>query len=248
MGLVKQTNTGSVQLLQGATGCCPDTADAICKHVFEITDLASITSITIDGNVHLIAAPDETNVGDILTAIEEAFIAEGYRSTNDKEMIPDIKVWINDWLDSQTVITIYTNAESVSMVTVPVVTNTEIKCVKTVSCRYNFRLPVGEVVSVEISDSDVEDANPADSPQTISGTWATGEEALVAAELDTEFGELYASEVNATLKRVRVRENVVAGYFDCDVWLYGRHPNLTTDDEEIVIEQCECEVDHTIAN
>lgn len=247
MGLVKQINQGNVIIAQGESGCCPDVADAICKHTFIIEDLASITSITIDDNVHTIEADDETSPGQILAAIEAAFIAEGYVETNNKEMIPNIKVFIDEWVDSQTVILIYTNAESVELTTVPVVTETYIACEKTVVCRYRLRIPVGAGLSFEISDSDIEAETEADSPQVVDGDFATGGEAALAAELDLEFGELYANTENATLSRVRVIE-AADGFYDADVWLYGRHPNLTTDDEDIIIELQECTVDYTIAN
>lgn len=246
MGLVKQKNTGNVIIPAGQSGCCPDEVAAICKHVFIINELASITSITIDGNEHSIVATDETDPGDIVKAIEDAFYAEGYIISNDNNMIPNVKVFIDN--DGRTNIKVFTNADTVVLTTVPVVDETYVSCIKTVLCRYNAKIPVGAGLLLEISDSDVEAEDPANSPQVISGDFATGSEDLLATEVETEFVELYAGTENATVGRVRVVENVVGAFFDTDVWLYGRHPNLTTDSEEIVFVLCECVVDHTKAN
>lgn len=241
---VKQKNTGNVILTEGATGCCPDVAADVCKHVFEIVDLVSVTSITIDGNVHLIG---ETERGAIALAIEAAFAAEGYVQPVDKENIPGVTIFDDVYLDTQTNILIYTNAETVELTTDPVVTDTYISCIKTVSCRYNAKIPVGAGLSFEISDAEIEaGANPGDSPQTINGDFATGEADALAVEVIAEFENLYANEVNATVKRVRVVE-LATGFYDVDVWLYGRHP-IETNDEDIVFERCECFVDYTIAN
>lgn len=246
MGLVKQVNQGNVALLQGATGCCPDAAEAICKHVFIIEALESITSITIDGNVHALNITDETALGDIVTAIEAAFEAEGYLPTNDKEMIPNISIYIDD--DGFHNILIYTNAATVVLTTVPVVDDTYISCEKTVVCRYHAEIPVGAGLSFEISDSDVEAADPGNSPQTINGDFPTGQEVTLSTEVSDAFVDLYAGTDNATVKRVRVIENAAGTFYGVDVWLYGRHPNLVTNNEDITFELCECTVDYTIAN
>lgn len=244
--LIKKINTGNVNLVQGQSGCCPDSANEGCKHIFDIEDLASITSITIDGNVHTIVATDETDRGDITEAIENAFIAEGYVSDLNKEGIPDVYVYEKAHEDVGTAILIYTNAESVVLTTVPAATYT-LACVKTVACRYRAYIPVGAGLSFEISDAEVEAANPGDSPQTISGDFATGEENALATEVQTEFEELYANTENITVKRVRVIENTATDLYEVDVWLYGRH-TIETNNEDIIFEQCECKVDFTLAN
>lgn len=245
---VKQKNTGNVIIPAGSSGCCPDVVADVCKHVFSIVDLASITSITIDGNVHVIEADDETDLGQIQKAIEDAFIAEGYVITNDKLGVPSVIVFDDIYLDTQTNILIYTNADSVELTTDPVVDDTYISCVPTVACRYNAKIPVGAGLSFEISDSDVEAADPANSPQTINGDFATGQANALATEVIAEFENLYAGTENATVKRVRVIENTVTEMYDVDIWLYGRHPNLTTNNEDITFVLCECIPDYTIAN
>lgn len=246
MALRKQINTGNVAMVQGQSGCCPEDTAAVCKHTFFITDLASITSITIDGNVHVIAATDETDRGDIIEAIENAFYDEGYRVDNDKSMTKNVEVYIDTYLDSRTVISITTTAETVVLTTVPVVDETVVNCVQTVACRYRARIPVGAGLSFDISDAEVEAEDAGNSPQTISGDFATGGADDLAVEVEAEFVELYAGTENVTVKRVRVIEAADA-FYDVDVWLYGRHP-IVTDDEDIVFELQECTVDHTIAN
>lgn len=245
MAFIKQKNVGAFKLGVGKSGCCPDDAITICKHVFVITDLASIESITIDGNVHAIAATDETDIGDIISAIEAAFIAEGYMIAQDQSMIPNQIVY-NEL--TTTAITIFTSAETVTLETTPVADDTYVSCIKTVSCRFHMEIPVGVAVDINISDADVEDANPADSPQQLAGTWATGAGDTLHTDLETALAALYANETNVTLKRIRVIEDgTTVGFYSVDFWLYGRRP-IVTDDEDIVIVPCECIVDYTIAN
>lgn len=241
---VKQKNTGNVLIPEGQSGCCPDDAAAGCKFVFVITDLASVTSITIDGNVHTITADDETDLGQVLAAIQAAFVAEGYILDLNA---PHLTAYQNIWADTETVFIVYSNADTVALTTVPAADSQTKACIKTVACRYHAEIPVGAGLSFEISDEEVEAANPADSPQTISGDFATGSANALGLEVLTEFTELYAGTDNVTVKRVRVVENEVTAMYEVDVWLYGRHP-IVTDDVEIVFEKCECVVDYTIAN
>lgn len=237
----KQVNSGRIQL-SATNGCCPDGSNESCKFLFTIADLATITSITIDGNVHTITATDETDPGDIAQAIHDAMVAEGYFTDGE---YPTINVYLETNLDTLHVIEIYAQADSITMVTDPVATiNGTEYCIPTTTCRYEFTLPVGEAFSKNLSDADVELANPADSPQVLNGTFATGAANDVYTEVVLEFGELYANETNEVLKRVKVVENLSTALFEVQVWLYGnRKPAI----DDVLITKCECKQDYTVA-
>lgn len=230
----------------GDNACCPDNSNAVCKFGFVITDLTAITSITIDGNVHTITATDETDPGDIAMAINQAFIDEGYFNSGE----PSVFVYKNIWADTETVILIYANADTVTMVTVPVAdTNGEKACVPLVLCRYSFEIEVG-LTDFNIADSLVEIADAGNSPQNVADTYATGaagSNALGSDVYDAVLA-LYDGEDNAILSRVKVTENLVTGMRLVQVWLFGHRPLsviLDGETEELVTKH-ECKLDYTI--
>jgi hypothetical protein len=246
MAYVKQQNVGNIILSAGDIGCCPDTAPTVCKYAIVIGDpLVDVTSITIDGNLHAIDWVAADGLSALVRKIENALIAEGYVSNTDQ---PNIKGYKNLHNGTEIAILVYTSAETLTMDSDPAASIVK-GCVKTVACRYEFEIPYDAATSIDFSDAEVEAANPGDSPQTLAGDYSggAGDDALLADDLVTLFSDLYANTDNVVLKRVQVVEDVAGSKYKVNVWLYGRHTILTTN-EDVVVVICECDVDYTIAN
>ena len=240
---LKQINVGGFQL-GGDTGCCPDDSNPVCRFEFVITDMTDLTSITIDGNTHTLEV-GSADAGDLALAIQSAFEDEGYFSSG----YPTVNIYQNTF-SSETVILIYANAETVTMVTVPVADiNGTQDCIELVTCRYEITVDVG-ALDIDLSDPDVEAANPGDSPQNVADTYATGAGDTLAQDVWDAIVALYASETNYIPQRVKVTEDIVAATFKINVWLFG-HRDLSailSGETENIAVKCECKKDFTELN
>lgn len=238
----KQVNSGTNLRLSAADGCCPDGSNPICAFEFQIEELTAITSITIDGVVVTITATDETDVGQISQAIADALLAQGYFPDG---VYPTIEVYYDVW-NLSTWIRIYAAASTITMITVPAATiNGDKACIEGVACRYTFEVPVGAGLDINLSDENVEESDPGNSPQNVADDYPTGGADDLASDLYDAFVALYAGTTNATVKRIKVVENLATDKYEVQVWLYG-HQIPALDDE--LIGKCECKIDYTVAN